>query len=199
MAQAARITGGLSLDRLAGWPKGWHLHEMLRRTHDDGAVASEAIYSDCGAYRYSLTRRWDSSGKRLVFVMLNPSVADERRNDPTVERCERRARLWRFGAFRVVNIFALRATDPMELRIATDPEGPETDNTLNDAVDWADQVIAAWGVHGALHGRGSKVAGNLAATGTPLFHLGLTKAGHPRHPLYVPYSRPPERWHLVAN
>ena len=167
---------------------------MLIRTHDDGEVASEAIYSDCEAYRYSLTRVWDRSSDRLVFVMLNPSVADERHNDPTVERCERRARRWEFGAFRAVNIFAWRATVPAALRKAAAPEGPDIGTTLADAVDWGDKIIAAWGVHGAFRGRGAVVAQELAASGKPLFHLGLTKAGHPRHPLYVPYAREPERW-----
>ena len=68
---------------------------MIVRTHIKDDAPSEAIYSDCERYRYALTRTWDESGKRALFVMLNPSTATEVQNDPTVERCERRARTLR--------------------------------------------------------------------------------------------------------
>ncbi|WP_443069362.1 DUF1643 domain-containing protein, partial [Sulfitobacter sp. HI0129] len=60
--------------------------------------------------------------RRVMFVMLNPSKADEIANDPTVERCERRARALGFGAFRVTNIFAWRDTDPRAMRAAAAPK-----------------------------------------------------------------------------
>jgi hypothetical protein len=167
---------------------------MHVRTYDNGETASEAVYSPCESYRYSLTRVWDPSASRLTFVMLNPSKADERKNDPTVERCERRARLWEHGAFRVVNLFAWRDTDPANLRRAESPVGPSNDRFLRDAVGWADQTVLAWGVHGAHLGRSEKVAGLIEKVGKPLYHLGLTKDGHPRHPLYVPYSQQPILW-----
>ena len=65
---------------------------MITRTHDTLLSRSTAIYSDCERYRYALTRVWDDTGKRALFVMLNPSTATEIQNDPTVERCERRSR-----------------------------------------------------------------------------------------------------------
>lgn len=159
-------------------------------------MVSEAVYSDCGFYRYSLTRVWDPARRRVVFVMLNPSVADERKNDPTVGRCETRARAWGYGALRVVNIFAWRATDPRDLRRADLPEGPGNDAALLASVDWADLIVAAWGVHGAHRGRGALAANVLAKCGKPVHHLGLTKQGHPRHPLYLPFEQLPEPWHL---
>ena len=59
-----------------------------------------------------------------------------------------------FGAFQVTNIFAWRDTDPRKMRAALDPVGPENDAAILDGVDWADQVIAAWGTHGAHLERG---------------------------------------------
>lgn len=167
---------------------------MIIRSHTKGDAPSTAVYSDCERYRYSLTREWDAGGKRVLFVMLNPSTATEVQNDPTVERCERRARHLGYGAFRVTNIFAWRATDPRDMRAAAAPVGPENDATLREGVDWADEVIAAWGVHGAHLGRGPKVAALLQGLGKPLFHLGLSKDGHPRHPLYLPYAQRPVVW-----
>ncbi|WP_019955806.1 DUF1643 domain-containing protein [Yoonia vestfoldensis] len=167
---------------------------MITRQHITDLAASTATYSDCDAYRYDLTRIWDQSAPRLLFVMLNPSTATELHNDPTVERCERRARALGFGAFRVTNIFAWRDTDPRALRRAADPIGPANDASLLAAAVWADQIIAAWGTHGVHLGRGAQVAELLRQTGTPLLTLGLTKDGHPRHPLYVSYDQHPRGW-----
>ena len=84
---------------------------MIVRTYIKDDAPSTAVYSDCERYRYALTRTWDPVGKCLLFVMLNPSKATEVQNDPTVERCERRARALGFGAVQVTNIFAWRETD----------------------------------------------------------------------------------------
>ncbi|WP_306005197.1 DUF1643 domain-containing protein [Aquicoccus porphyridii] len=167
---------------------------MITRTHIKGDAPSTAVYSDCERYRYTLTREWAPGAGRALFIMLNPSTATEVQNDPTVERCERRARALGFGAFRVTNIFAWRDTDPRKMRAAPDPVGPENDAAIVESCDWADRIVAAWGTHGAHLGRGAVVEALLRGTGAPVFHLGLSKAGHPKHPLYIAYARQPERW-----
>ncbi len=168
---------------------------MITRTHQKGDAASTAVYSPCEAYRYLLTRVWNPDGEKALFVMLNPSTATEVQNDPTVERCERRARALGFGAFRVTNIFAFRATDPRVMRVMADPIGPGNDAAIADSAQgWADRIICAWGTHGAHLGRGAQVERLLRATGRPLFTLGLSQGGHPKHPLYIGYDRQPELW-----
>ena len=167
---------------------------MITRTHTKGDAPSTAVYSDCERYRYSLTRIWDENGRRVNFVMLNPSTATEVQNDPTVERCERRARTLGFGSFAVTNIFAWRDTDPRAMRSADDPIGPANNTAILERATWAHQVIAAWGTHGAHLGRGADVATMLEGLKCPLFHLGLSKAGHPKHPLYLPYTQEPVAW-----
>ncbi|MEM9717561.1 MAG: DUF1643 domain-containing protein, partial [Pseudomonadota bacterium] len=149
---------------------------------------------DCELYRYTLTRIWNPAGRKALFVMLNPSTATEVQNDPTVERCERRARALGFGAFRVTNIFAFRATDPRVMRAAPDPTGPANDDAITKGAAWADQIICAWGTHGAHLNRGPEVEDLLRRTGQPLHHLGLSKAGHPKHPLYISYETQPQLW-----
>ena len=169
---------------------------MITRRHQKGDAASVAIYSPCERYRYLLTRVWDAGAPRALFVMLNPSTATELQNDPTVERCERRARTLGFGAFRVTNIFAFRATDPKVMRAEADPVGPDNDAAIEDSVMlWQpERIICAWGTHGAHLDRGPAVERLLRATGKPLWHLGLTAAGHPTHPLYIGYDRQPQLW-----
>ena len=166
---------------------------MIERRHVKGDAASLAVYSDCERYRYRLERVW-AAGPRVVFVMLNPSTATEVQNDPTVERCERRARTLGFGGFAVANIFAFRATDPRVMRAAADPVGPQNDAALLDMTRAADLVVCAWGTHGAHLGRGVAVEALLRRTGAALFHLGMTQAGAPVHPLYIAYAVKPQPW-----
>lgn len=172
---------------------------MIVRTHTKGDAPSTAVYSDCERYRYSLTRIWDDAGRRVNFVMLNPSTATEVQNDPTVERCERRARTLGYGSFAVTNIFAWRDTDPRAMRAATDPVGPDNDKSILERAEWAHDVVAAWGTHGAHLDRGTHVATLLRDVDRPLYHLGLSKAGHPKHPLYLPYAQQPEPWENASS
>ncbi|AXI48268.1 hypothetical protein C1J03_21090 [Sulfitobacter sp. SK012] len=172
---------------------------MITRSHTKADAPSTAVYSDCERYRYALTRVWDPTAQSVLFVMLNPSTATEVHNDPTVERCERRARTLGYGGFRVTNIFAYRATDPRDMRAATDPIGPDNDRMITKGVQWATDVIAAWGTHGAHLDRGATVGAMLRQLDKPVFHLGLTKHGHPKHPLYLRYTAQPDHWETAAS
>ena len=155
-----------------------------------------AVFSPDRRYRYLLDRVWDDnfSARQLTYIMLNPSTADENVNDPTVERCERRARALGFGSIEVVNLFAFRATDPGQMKAAEDPIGPENDYHIRDSVGRADMVIAAWGMHGAYRNRDEDVSLLVKDIEKPLYHLGLTKSNDPKHPLYVGYDVKPQEW-----
>lgn len=172
---------------------------MIERTHRraDG-VESVALYSPCERYRYGLSRRWGNKGRMLTYIMLNPSKATEAANDPTIERCERRAAQLGFDGLHVTNIFALRETDPHVLRRAELPEGPENFGVLDRLVKDSAMTLCAWGVHGAHLGQGARVAAQLRESNHVLHVLGLTKEGHPRHPLYMPYSAKPVLWDQTA-
>ena len=91
-------------------------------------------------------------GSGAVFLMLNPSTADAIDNDPTVERCLRRALKMGFGGLMVCNTFAYRSTDPEKLYEVEDPVGPENDQIILARARSAGMVICGWGTHGALHG-----------------------------------------------
>ena len=161
---------------------------LIHRRHSADGIDSTAVYSPCERYRYALTRVWDEAAPRLVYVMLNPSTATEAQNDPTIERCQRRAVRNGFGAMQICNLFAWRETSPAALKRAREPVGAGNDAALTEAARWADAILCAWGVHGAHLDADSHAKHILSQSGTPLFHLGLTKAGHPRHPLYVSYE-----------
>lgn len=152
---------------------------------------SRVWYSHCDAYRYGLSRAWDAALPSVLFVMLNPSTADEYRNDPTVARCETRARRLGFGGMMIANIFAFRATRPGDLKKAKAPVGPLCDDILRVWSGKAAMIVAAWGAHGTHHGRALEIARSLP---DQTYHLGLTKDGHPRHPLYVSFDTQPAHW-----
>jgi len=153
-------------------------------------VLRSATFSPDRTYRYRLLRRW-SRGRRILWVMLNPSTADAQRDDPTIRRCIAFSRDWGYGSMEVVNLYALRATRPAALRRHPDPVGPENERHVRAATRRADLVVAAWGVLGA--GRDASMA--LGRRGRVVC-LGLTRAGAPRHPLYVPASAVPAPFEL---
>jgi hypothetical protein len=146
-------------------------------------VRRSAEISGCGRYRWWLRRAWgDFDGRIVCFVMLNPSTADALRDDPTIRRCIGFAKSWGYTALSVRNLFAYRATDPKELRTASDPTGGSRgDNELLVSRS-ADLVICAWGA-GVPFGRDRWMIENFGTV--PLHCLGTTKDGSPRHPLYV--------------
>jgi hypothetical protein len=151
-------------------------------------LEQNAVISACGRYRYLLTRQVGPGPRTATFIMLNPSTADATNDDPTIRRCIGFARQWGCGRLAVLNLFALRATDPTDLKRAKEPVGPENrewfERTLRG--DHDGPVVCGWGVHGDHLGQDSVVLGWLAALGVHPLALGLTRDGHPRHPLYLP-------------
>lgn len=151
----------------------------------------DAIFSPCGTYRYLLQRFWHARLESLCMVMLNPSTADAEKDDPTVARCVERARRLGFGSLEVVNIFALRSTDPKALYRHEDPVGPENDEQIVISARTCNMTICAWGTHGALRERGKRVLQLLRHAGVKPYALRVSAKGHPCHPLYLPYSLQP--------
>jgi len=141
-------------------------------------------YSPCQTWRYLLERDLAEGEGTLNFVMLNPSTADAVRNDPTIARCVGFGRRWGYRRLLVTNLFALRSPLPAVLGEAEDPVGPENDAYIRRAARAADRIVIAWGAHGTLRNRQADVLALLR--GRRLEHLGLTRGGQPRHPLYLP-------------
>lgn len=144
-----------------------------------------AVFDASGKYRYALWRAWSLDHARIVFVMLNPSTAEEHKNDPTIRRCMEFAHAWQFGSIEVVNLFAYRTTYARELLKVDDPVGEENNRYLCQAVERCSSVLVGWGANGILLGRDQQVMKLLVHLMKNVYCLGLTKGGHPRHPLYV--------------
>lgn len=153
-------------------------------------VREKAVISDCGLYRYWLSRELRNTGKikPVVFIMLNPSTADADNDDPTIRRCVDYAIRWGGSHLIVVNLFAFRATQPTLLwdDKTKDPVGQLNDEAIDVACDYAHAhnglVVAAWGEHGAFMDRGYEVLTHIEQF-KPVC-LKLNKSGSPAHPLY---------------
>jgi hypothetical protein len=158
---------------------------------------SVAIFSPCERYRYTLERwwsplLWEHGGRYVNFLLLNPSTADAAQSDPTVTRCIHFARDWGFDGLLVTNIFALRSTDPKELKKAEDPVGPKNNQYILSVARKASLVVCGYGNWGELYGRGRAVTQLLWDNGIDWKCLGVTKQAYPRHPLYVRRDAVPE-------
>lgn len=165
-------------------PQQGELDVVLESQEHDGVTAS-AVLDHSRQYRYLLTRIWDPSLPLAVWLMLNPSTADAMQDDRTVGRCRSFAREWGRGGIAVVNLFALRSTDPSALRTHKDPVGPYNAAFVRQAVRQSDLVVAAWGGPGVLGDRGPAMTKALREDGVRLKTLGVISSGQPKHPLYV--------------
>ncbi len=146
-----------------------------------------ANLSPCNIYRYALNRTWETGRSRACVIMLNPSTADALEDDATTRALVRLLTPLCLGSFEIVNLFALRSTNPAALATASDPIGPLNDVHIGQALKRCDLVVCAWGAHKYVlqSKRGSEVLDLVK-----LMHLvpqcfGTTKAGAPKHPLYL--------------
>lgn len=180
------------------------------------------FYTDKGAilsaderYRFLLWREWHTPGnaknwvwhgnpgepdafrvpRPCVFVMLNPSTADGEADDATIRKCVAYARRWDYERLEVVNLFAYRTTDPrtlLKLNRDDDPVGSFNQHYFERVMYRGGIIICAWGAHGGHLGQDETALGWL--DGERCYALGLTKDGHPKHPLYLPLEVEPTRF-----
>jgi len=148
------------------------------------AVEKWAEFSPCRTYRYALGRSWDWQGyaNQVMFIGLNPSTADETEDDPTIRRCIRFAQDWGYGGLIMMNAYAYRATNPREMLAASDPIGPDNDEALSYRASHVGLIVAAWGAH-CDRARADRVCRIMRSQAVHC--LGTTKAGAPKHPLYL--------------
>ena len=158
-------------------------------------IGSDAVFSECRKYRYALWRRWEMEHPLILFIGLNPSTADETKNDPTIRRCINFAKDWGYGGVMIANLFAFRSTSPEIMKQQKDPIGKENDLWIEKLADASQSVIAAWGNHGEFKNRYKEVIKLI-----PNLHcLKITKNGNPSHPLYLPQSLKPKIYNIKST
>ena len=150
-----------------------------------------AVLSKCRRYRYTL---WRDTGIHnqdyVMFIGLNPSTADETKDDPTIRRCVGFARDWGYGKLCMTNLFALRTTNPKDMLNHQSPIGELNNAYLMELGEKASITIAAWGDNGAHLQRDQMVRAFISK----IHCLKLNKSGQPAHPLYLPANLKPKEW-----
>ena len=154
-----------------------------------------AVISNCGKYRYRLTRTVNPNNNKgaVAFLMLNPSTADSSLDDPTIRRCKAFANSWGYRELVVVNLYALRSTDPKALLTSANPVGEINKLHLVETALNHDFVVCAWGCN-AQPDHAEDMAKLFRVLGCKLMCLGVTRSGSPRHPLYVKGDTPLVEW-----
>ncbi len=155
----------------------------------------QAVLSDDGVYRWSLSRVWDQSLPQVAWVMLNPSTADGEQDDPTVRKCIGFSQRWGYGSLVIVNLFAFRATKPRDLVAAQNAgvnvTGRENEAWITKAVSESAAVVAAWGSHDAAFAASYLALKTGSLRGAPLRCIGRNANGAPTHPLMARYIDEP--------
>jgi len=158
-----------------------------------------ALFSEDRTYRYRLWRQWGQKSTRasIFFICLNPSIADETRDDPTQRRLRGYASAWGYDGYIMGNIFAYISTDPKALKTVADPIGPENDMHLKTMQERSEMTVVAWGTWGKLLGRDAQVLDLLQRRN--VFCFGVNKDGTPKHPLYLKAHLNPQRLNIALE
>lgn len=150
-------------------------------------IRRHAVYyngdSATAKHRPLLTQTWDASLPRLGWGGLNPSTADEFRDDPTAVRIRSFTAAWGYGGFDLVNLYDYRATKRRELKTA-DRRSPLWDAWFYRVAEKLPFVMA-WGRDGGADGRAVMQRLVSSEREHPLYVLVYNADGSPKHPLYV--------------
>lgn len=161
-----------------------------------------AIFSPCGLYRYRLERDLGRAGPTAAMIGVNPSIANDDRNDQTIRKDIGFGERHGWGRLIKGNLFSLVSTDIKGLRRLETPRDPINDEHLAQIMRDADLVVACWAPPRKcprhLQSRWRRVVAIAAEVGTTLHCIGTTSEGHPRHPLMTAYDTPLTVWEIPA-
>jgi hypothetical protein len=147
-------------------------------------MKSSAIFSEDRQYRYLLEREWDSTKPNVLFICMNPSMANETENDPTATRCINFAKSWGFGSLSMMNLYAYIDTYQKNMwNDDVDPVGVDNDIKIIEVAKKSDKVVVAWG-NNVFHHRAKELFNKLSKENIELWCFKINKSGMPAHPLY---------------
>lgn len=168
--------------------------------------SASARFSDDMKHRFSLIKTFPGSGRRILWIMANPSVASATEDDPTVRKCQQFSLRWDYSIVTIVNLYSFIATDPGKLKAQLVQPTPsflmlqsqnllEIDSQIrmhaNDA-----RIVCAWG---SLLGQYKdepvdSVIKFAAFYEAILMALKVNTGNIPGHPLYIGYKEKPFVW-----
>ena len=140
-------------------------------------ISRSADISNDKKERFSLSRIWDSKKPKVLYIMLNPSYADDEFDDPTIRRLIFFSKKFRFGGFYVTNLFTQITPYPKELNMDNHLKKKNL-KIINELIKKSNLIVYAWG---NLVGEPKEL---MKLIESPLC-FGINKNGTPKHPLYL--------------
>ena len=143
-------------------------------------ISRSADISNDKKERFSLSRIWDSKKPKVLYIMLNPSYADDELDDPTIKRLIFFSKKFKFGGFYVTNLFTQITPYPKELNMDNHLKKKNL-KIISELIKKSNSIVYAWG------NLVNEPRELLSIVKNPLcFKKNLN--GTPRHPLYLPSS-----------
>ncbi len=162
-------------------------------------LENDAEISECGTYRYWLTRENLLPGTTrnhlsLIVLGANPSKATADVDDQTILKEMKFARAWGYGRLVKLNAQAYRATDPDEMwrarRSGVDVVGADNDAHLRAALAMPrSNVMVAWGKNSTPE-RVADIMALLDEAARDAYCWKVNKDSSPTHPLQSDKATP---------
>ena len=138
----------------------------------------KALFSKDQKHRYLLERTWNNSKKKLLFIMLNPSGADSKKDDPTTRRLISFSRKWGYGGFTVCNLYSYVTSSPSTLYNCSNILVHKNKSYIKKQIKSSDCIVYAWGNTETEPHWLQKIV-------KTSYCIGINKNGTPKHPLYI--------------
>jgi hypothetical protein len=144
-----------------------------------------AVFSACGKNRYWLRRNLSAhTDKHVLWIMMNPSRANETTNDATTTMTTNISRRHGYDVHGVVNLSAVIEADSTKLTATDGAADLLNDQAISRALSWIKRhrgdVVIAWGASRHLKHREAQVLRQLRRQN--LLCLGHNGDGSPRFP-----------------
>ena len=150
----------------------------------DLTIATGAIFSEDGKYRYALWRVWNPSRPVIGYLGLNSSTAGALNNDPTISRNMIRSDREGYGSMIQVNMHGFITPNPELLLQVEDAIGELNDLYIREMDRLTERQICMWGSFKPVKKRAADVYKMLSNP----YCLSVNKDGEPKHSLYVSYD-----------
>ena len=141
-------------------------------------MISKAEFSLDGHNRYSLSRIWENKLPKVLFIMLNPSIANSKKNDPTIRKIISYSKSWGFGGVYVGNIYSNISPYPKDIRLIKFHREKKNIESIKKMKEKTELSVFAWG-------NNEKAPNWLKAIIKTPYYIELSKNGIPKHPLYL--------------
>jgi hypothetical protein len=162
--------------------------KLLTKEHADLTTKSTAVFSEDMAYRFLLRRVWGPDDTNVLCgLFMNPSTADELKDDMTLKGWRRRAHKLGYDGFSIVNAFGFRSPNPKDLLSSADPVGRVwNDDFIRAEIAKNRTTVVGWGCPPKkVQWRCVEMVRLLRVINRPVYVLGLNNDGSPKHPLYL--------------